>query len=92
VASGKVILDDVVLKVFDETMFPYTEQESAISRLPPGEPSYRLTGEIMAGQEAWAYGALVQLQGQSIPRFHGVYQVCKFFFDGYLLKTNWPPR
>ncbi|KAH6910300.1 hypothetical protein BKA70DRAFT_1272690 [Coprinopsis sp. MPI-PUGE-AT-0042] len=81
-SNGGTVLDNVVLKVFDETRFPKQdedededEEDFAVSRLPSGKPSFRYTGEIMAWQESWAYGALKSMQGVSIPRFHGVYQI-----------------
>lgn len=49
--DGAAVLDNVVLKVFDESKFPEDakyEDEVAVSKLPTGEPSFRYTGEIMA--------------------------------------------
>ncbi|KAH6910292.1 hypothetical protein BKA70DRAFT_1272664 [Coprinopsis sp. MPI-PUGE-AT-0042] len=66
-------LENVVLKIFDETKFP--GDLDSVSKLPCGEDSLRLTGEIFSWQEGWAYDTLRELQGLLIPRFHGVYQV-----------------
>ncbi|KAH6910305.1 hypothetical protein BKA70DRAFT_1272701 [Coprinopsis sp. MPI-PUGE-AT-0042] len=75
--NGGAILDDVVLKVFDESNFDEKEvfETTGISKLPSGEASFRYTGEIMAWQESWAYEMLKSMQGTSIPHFHGVFQV-----------------
>lgn len=82
-SSPESSLSDVVLKVFDESRFPDLSDrcESSLpivySRLPDSDKaSRRLSGELMAWQEAWAYHQLESMQGESVPRFYGVFQAC----------------
>ncbi|KAF6744613.1 hypothetical protein DFP72DRAFT_928223 [Ephemerocybe angulata] len=81
-ASAKTVYNDVVLKIYCESLHPRygeagnTSPPVPFSRIPSSNVySHRNTAEIMAWQEAWAYGMLSKLQGGQIPQFHGVYQV-----------------
>ncbi|KAF6749829.1 hypothetical protein DFP72DRAFT_531984 [Ephemerocybe angulata] len=78
-------IDDAVLKVYCEPLFPPCGQEDyqtppeAISILSdPDKESHRYTGELMAWQESWAYNKLAPLQGKCVPKFFGAFQSSVF--------------